>query len=185
MHPEINVGRETAKRMTGAVVRAPRDRLTREEAEQATAELPRELQEIWPRAGRGLRGAPLGRIVEDRDHGAAVVRQDQAGRRVAGFCRSTAEGRRMRENATRQRAGPDAVEGGVLAIVQALVIELGGRSPTAVTRHARLIVASRFQGLPGGPRRQYRRARRTRGALPSLCRSRLRGVGAHTFARLC
>ena len=44
----------------------------------------------------------------------------------------------MRENATRQRAGPDAVEGGVLAIVQALVIELGGRAPTAVTRHARL-----------------------------------------------
>ena len=44
----------------------------------------------------------------------------------------------MRENAARQRAGPDAAEGGVLAIVQGLVIELGVRSPAAVTPHARL-----------------------------------------------
>lgn len=39
--------REAAKRITATVLRALRDRLTAEEADQAAAQLPRELQEIW------------------------------------------------------------------------------------------------------------------------------------------
>ena len=39
--------REAARRITAAVLRALRDRLTPEEADQAAAQLPRELQEIW------------------------------------------------------------------------------------------------------------------------------------------
>lgn len=39
--------RQAAKRITAAVLRALRDRLTPEEADQAAAQLPRELQEIW------------------------------------------------------------------------------------------------------------------------------------------
>jgi uncharacterized protein (DUF2267 family) len=47
--------REEAKRATGAVFHALRDRLTREEAAQLAAQLPRELKEVWragERAGR-------------------------------------------------------------------------------------------------------------------------------------
>ena len=39
--------REAAKRGTAAVLRALRDRLTREEARQAAAQLPRELKAVW------------------------------------------------------------------------------------------------------------------------------------------
>lgn len=44
--------RETAKRITGAVLRALRDRLTPEEADQAAAQLPSELQELWAEGER-------------------------------------------------------------------------------------------------------------------------------------
>ena len=45
---------------------------------------------------------------------------------------------RMRENVARQAAGANALQARVLEIVQALVIELGGRPAGAVTPHARL-----------------------------------------------
>lgn len=44
--------RETAKRITGAVLRALRDRLTPEEADQAAAQLPTELQALWAEGER-------------------------------------------------------------------------------------------------------------------------------------
>jgi uncharacterized protein (DUF2267 family) len=47
--------REAAKRITSAVLRALRDRLTPEEADQAAAQLPRELQEIWAEGERSDR----------------------------------------------------------------------------------------------------------------------------------
>jgi uncharacterized protein (DUF2267 family) len=41
------VSRETAKRATAAVLHALRDRLTPEEADQAAAQLPTDLKEVW------------------------------------------------------------------------------------------------------------------------------------------
>jgi uncharacterized protein (DUF2267 family) len=41
------LGIEESKRVTAVVLRALRDRLTREEAEQVAAQLPRPLKEIW------------------------------------------------------------------------------------------------------------------------------------------
>jgi uncharacterized protein (DUF2267 family) len=64
--------RETAKRMTGAVLRALRDRLTPEEADQAAAQLPRELQEIWAEGERSDRSP----IKMDREQFYARVMRD-------------------------------------------------------------------------------------------------------------
>lgn len=44
--------REAAKRATAAVLHALRDRLTCEEADQAVAQLPRELKEVWAEGER-------------------------------------------------------------------------------------------------------------------------------------
>ena len=50
--------REAAKRGATAVLQALRDRLTPEEAEQAAAQLPRELKEVW-RAGDSADRKPI------------------------------------------------------------------------------------------------------------------------------
>jgi CBS domain-containing protein len=50
--------REAAQRITGAVLRALRDRLTVEEATQAAAQLPQELRQMWS-AGEVASGRPV------------------------------------------------------------------------------------------------------------------------------
>lgn len=64
--------RETAKRITGAVLRALRDRLTPEEADQAAAQLPAELKEIWAEGERSERSP----IKMDREEFYARVMRD-------------------------------------------------------------------------------------------------------------
>lgn len=61
-----------ARRVTGAVLRALRDRLTIEEANQAAAQLPRELQTMW-NEGEVARGRP---IKMDREEFHARVMRD-------------------------------------------------------------------------------------------------------------
>lgn len=64
--------RDAARRITGAVLRALRDRLTVEEAEQAAAQLPRELRQLWS-AGEVASGRP---VRMDREAFCARVMRD-------------------------------------------------------------------------------------------------------------
>lgn len=64
--------RETAKRATAAVLHALRDRLMPEEADQAAAQLPTELKEVWAEGDRpGRRPVKM-----DREEFCARVKQE-------------------------------------------------------------------------------------------------------------
>ncbi len=58
MHTSGEQSREVAKRATAAVLRALRDRLTPDEADQVLAQLPLELKEVWA-AGEPADRKPL------------------------------------------------------------------------------------------------------------------------------
>ena len=64
--------RETAKRATAAVFHALRDRLTPEEADQAAAQLPTELKEVWAEGDRAERRPAK----MDREEFCARVKQE-------------------------------------------------------------------------------------------------------------
>ena len=114
------LGIEESKRVTAVVLRALRDRLTRDEAEQVAAQLPGPLKEVWM-ARRSTRPPapqdPPRRVPPARQaRGGAPLRRRGAPPHRGGVCRAEDPalpgGSRRRHGAAPARS-QDAVDGGV------------------------------------------------------------------------